>query len=159
MSDEAQRIGNGEREAAVAALQVHRTAGRLDSTEYEERSVQANQARTWADLTPLFADLPEPHPRPGATPAGTPLTSTASMPTQPEPPATASLPTQRPGTGLVSEPWAAWIMALTPFVVLLLFFVTGDHWEWFLAIPIVGLIVYGPKNRDRDRNRDRRRNR
>ena len=154
MSDEATRIGNGEREAAVAALQVHHAAGRLDSTEYEERSVRAGQARTWNDLTPLFADLPEPRPQPEAT--GAPLASTASMPTQSEPPATASLAAQPFGTGLIPEPWAAWIMALTPFVVLLLFFATGYHWEWFLAIPIIGLIVYGPNNRDQGRRqRDR----
>jgi hypothetical protein len=54
-------------------------------------------------------------------------------------------------------------MSLTPFAALLLFFATGYHWQWFLMIPVVGLIAYGPdghhghRSRDRDQRRDRRR--
>lgn len=56
------RIGDQEREAAVAALGEHFAAGRIDKDEYDERSAVAWTARTKRELTPLFADLPEPSP-------------------------------------------------------------------------------------------------
>lgn len=158
----AKRIGNGEREAAVAALKVHHTEGRLDSREYEDRSLEARQARTWADLDPLFADLPEPRPVPGAVPPASGLLPSSSTP-QPLAGSTPSLPASRASLrnngGLIREPWAAWVMSLTPFAALILFFTTGDWW-WFLGIPIAGIVIYGPDRRhgngDSNRNRDRR---
>src|SRR5690242_1551559 len=54
------RIGDDEREAAVAALGEHYAAGRLTKDEYDERSERAWDARTHAALMPLFADLPRP---------------------------------------------------------------------------------------------------
>src|SRR3954452_3443554 len=56
------RIGTAEREAAMADLGTHLEAGRLDPEEYGERSARVTEAPTAADLEPLFADLPEPHP-------------------------------------------------------------------------------------------------
>ncbi|MDR5700563.1 hypothetical protein [Agromyces aerolatus] len=45
----------------------------------------------------------------------------------------------------------ATIMALTPFVALVLFLIFGFAlgawawaWVWFLLIPVVGIIIYGP---------------
>ncbi len=35
------------------------------------------------------------------------------------------------------------IMGLTPIVALVLFFLTRS-WMWFLAVPVVGVLVYGP---------------
>jgi hypothetical protein len=35
------------------------------------------------------------------------------------------------------------IIALTPFVALVLFFVTRT-WVWFLMIPVMGILLYGP---------------
>jgi hypothetical protein len=61
--------------------------------------------------------------------------------------------------GLLPEPWGAWVMSLTPFAALILFFATGYHWQWFLIIPIAGLIVYGPDGRHGDRGRYRNRRR
>ena len=55
------RVGNGEREAAIAALGEHWRAGRLDPAEHEARTTKAFNAVTRADLDALFADLP---PRP-----------------------------------------------------------------------------------------------
>jgi uncharacterized membrane protein len=52
------RVGDTEREAAVAALGEHFAAGRLTKEEYDERSDRAYAARTASDLHPLFADLP-----------------------------------------------------------------------------------------------------
>ena len=57
------RIGDAERVAAATALGDHFAAGRLDQAEFDERLGRAYAARTYADLEPLFADLPQPHPR------------------------------------------------------------------------------------------------
>ena len=60
------RIGDEEREAAVAALGEHYAAGRLTKEEYDERAERAFAARTRSQLVPLFADLPRPAGTPGA---------------------------------------------------------------------------------------------
>jgi hypothetical protein len=132
MSDAERRIGNSEREAAVTALQVHLNAGRLTSSEYEDRSIQAHQARVRADLDMLFADLPQPD---DAAPAPVPQPVGSGQPASSR---------HGSGPGLLPEAWGGWVMALTPFVALLLFFATGHHWQWFLIIPIAGILVRGP---------------
>jgi Domain of unknown function (DUF1707) len=126
-----ERIGAQEREAAVAALRTHLEAGRLTPEEYEDRSVTAGSARTWGEVAPLFADLPDP--RPG--PVGARLSQAA-------PAATGALPALSDG---VKER----IMAVTPLAALVLFFLTRS-WLWFLAIPIAGALLYGS---DRKRRR------
>ena len=133
-----QRIGAAERDEAVAALRTHLEAGRLTPEEYEDRSVTASGARTWDELSPVFADLPEPRPAPvAAALARTGPASRGSLPALPD---------------SVRER----IMAVTPLVALVLFFVT-DTWLWFLAIPIVGALLYGNDRKDRHgRDRDRR---
>ena len=52
------RIGDADRDRAVAALGDHYAAGRLTAEEFDDRSSRAWQARTAEDLAPLFADLP-----------------------------------------------------------------------------------------------------
>ena len=52
------RIGDADRDRAVAALGDHYAAGRLTVEEFDDRSSRAWQARTAQDLAPLFADLP-----------------------------------------------------------------------------------------------------
>lgn len=64
------RIGDRERDAAVAALGEHYVAGRLTKEEYDERTAVAWQARTNSDLVPLFRDLPPL--RAGRAPASVP---------------------------------------------------------------------------------------
>lgn len=54
------RIGDAERSDAVAALGEHYATGRLTREEYDERSALAWEAQTYADLRPLFGDLPAP---------------------------------------------------------------------------------------------------
>lgn len=56
------RIGDAEREAAVAALSEHYTAGRITREEFDERSSLAFAARTSSQLWPLFTDLPPLRP-------------------------------------------------------------------------------------------------
>lgn len=53
------RIGDTERDQAVAVLSDHFVAGRLTQEEFEERSDHATRARYADDLAPLFADLPD----------------------------------------------------------------------------------------------------
>lgn len=60
------RIGDTERESAVAALAEHMSAGRLDIDEYGDRTARVTAAKTRGDLTALFSDLPGPHPTFGA---------------------------------------------------------------------------------------------
>ena len=52
------RIGDAERDRAVAALGDHFAAGRLTNEEFEQRMEQAIKARFNDDLEPLFVDLP-----------------------------------------------------------------------------------------------------
>jgi hypothetical protein len=52
------RIGDAERDAAIAALSRHYGDGRLTQQEHDERIELAMNARTDADLGALFADLP-----------------------------------------------------------------------------------------------------
>jgi Domain of unknown function (DUF1707) len=52
------RIGDAERDSAIAALGDHFAAGRLNTEEFEERVDQAIRARFNDDLEPLFVDLP-----------------------------------------------------------------------------------------------------
>ena len=54
------RIGDAERDQAVATLSEHFVAGRLTQDEFEERSEQATRARYIDELAPLFDDLPDP---------------------------------------------------------------------------------------------------
>jgi hypothetical protein len=58
------RIGDAERDRAIAALGDHFAAGRLSREEFDERVEAAMQARFDHDLGPLFADLPVPEPVP-----------------------------------------------------------------------------------------------
>lgn len=46
----------------MTALSEHLSAGRLDVTEYGDRSARLGTAKTRGELTELFADLPEPRP-------------------------------------------------------------------------------------------------
>ncbi|WP_203230851.1 DUF1707 SHOCT-like domain-containing protein [Agromyces humi] len=138
-----QRLSDAEREAAVAELAIARAEGRLAPTEYDERAAAAQRAVTRADLAPLFADLPDP----------TSTLPASSVTTAPPPPvAVADSPTQRQSRALGGRIGDT-IMALTPFLAVALFFITGFQvtfvwaWLWFLLIPIAGIIIYGPGNR------------
>jgi hypothetical protein len=56
------RIGEADRAAAQRALQDHMNAGRLQVTEYAERSAAAANAVMASEIAALFTDLPAPHP-------------------------------------------------------------------------------------------------
>ncbi|MEO6703925.1 MAG: DUF1707 domain-containing protein [Jatrophihabitantaceae bacterium] len=148
MSEPDYRIGTAEREAAIRALEEHLVAGRLDVDEYGQRSAQASVARTAADLRPLFADLPVPHAIGGSQRAA------VSQPAGPS----AAPARARHGNPLFGRAGES-LVALAPFVALLLFF--GAHLGWwvFLLIPVSGIVVYGNQGeakRARRTGRDRR---
>jgi hypothetical protein len=54
------RIGDDDRETAARELGEHFALGRITAEEHSERLEQIWAARTQADLTPVFADLPRP---------------------------------------------------------------------------------------------------
>jgi hypothetical protein len=60
--DDRLRIGDAEREAAAHELGEHYAMGRLTTEEHSERLERVWEARTAADLAPLFRDLPRPTP-------------------------------------------------------------------------------------------------
>ncbi len=164
-------LGGAEREAAIAALQVHRAAGRLDAAQYEERSVLAGRAATWPELDALFSDLPDPHAAPRGA-AQEPVAGSWQEPgsggARPFPPATGSPSTagadpaaRTPGAPAQRPPGEV-LRRLTPIIALVLFFLTarlgvGLAWLWFLLIPVVGILVPGPGGKqDRHDRRGRR---
>jgi Domain of unknown function (DUF1707) len=133
------RVGNAERDAAVTLLEEHWHAGRLDPAEHELRITRARAAVTQADLDVLFTDLPVPSPA---------TVSTGEVTVQ--------------GAGGFLENKRDTIIALTPFAALALFFLAGHNWMWFLMVPVMGILMYGPGGgrhagygRDRGRNRNR----
>lgn len=159
-SGSALRLSTDERERAVAALQVHADAGRLDGPELQSRVTAARSAVTRGDLAPLFSDLPgsvqlddhTTHQAASAAPAA------SVPPAQPVPPAAAYAP--GPAAPLPADPyqdghyrptnrWGLLVVSVMPFIAVILFFVTSGvwgyqySWLWFLLIPLAGALVYG----------------
>lgn len=110
------RIGDAERDAAVAALGEHYAAGRLDAQEYDERTSAAWAARSAGALMPLFTDLPAPHPRP--VPAG-PV------------PGSDAVPDRRRGPRMATVPLVALLAALLVVTPIPFFAVAILGWVWF----------------------------
>jgi hypothetical protein len=52
------RVGTDEREAVADILRLEHVAGRLDSSEFEERLDRCLTAKTYADLDGLIGDFP-----------------------------------------------------------------------------------------------------
>jgi Domain of unknown function (DUF1707) len=58
-SDQHLRVSDAERQAVADRLAEHFSEGRLDQAEFDERVGRAMSAKTRADLSGLFDDLPE----------------------------------------------------------------------------------------------------
>jgi hypothetical protein len=88
------RVGHDERAAALRALDTHFEAGRLDVTEYGDRSGAAGVATHRHELEDLFTDLPAPHPEfaPVAGPPAIPEKAPDHRPVHHRHPALALLP-------------------------------------------------------------------
>ncbi len=59
-ADQHMRVSDAERQAVADRLGEHFADGRLDQAEFDERVGRAMSAKTRADLSGLFDDLPEP---------------------------------------------------------------------------------------------------
>lgn len=140
------RLSDAERDEAVGALAQARTEGRLAETEYQERASSVRRAVTRGDLMPLFTDLPDAAPAPAAAAR---ISGYGAPDPYREPRRSRAL------GGRVGDT----IMALTPFLATALFFLFGFYvsfawsWLWFLMIPVVAIIIYGPSGRE-DRRSD-----
>jgi len=156
-------VGDAEREEALRALGDHMSAGRLDITEYGDRTAMVATSKTRGDLLVLFTDLPEPKPR-----FGQPVKAAAPPPPQPRP-----VPQPVPGRPGV-ERWQERSLgqriygALVPvaFLGALFLFFWTHAWFVFLlpvAFTIVGGSLFGDswshdrRAWERDRNRRNRR--
>ena len=58
------RVSDADRDRVTARLREHFAEGRLTPDELDERVSAALNAKTFGDLRPLMADLPEPVPAP-----------------------------------------------------------------------------------------------
>lgn len=63
------RIGDADRDQAVAFLQEHMAQGRIDASEFDDRMSRALKAKTASELAVLFDDLPDPRPPSPKNPA------------------------------------------------------------------------------------------
>ncbi|MCD2189080.1 DUF1707 SHOCT-like domain-containing protein [Actinomycetospora soli] len=143
------RIGNRERELAMAALDEHLREGRLEPGEYAERSAIASTARFRSELDGLFTDLPAPHPAyprsvpdVGSVPVGGP--PPASPPPPAAPAARDDLPELVAPIGARLGRHAGLLSALAPAIALVLFLVTGLRFpQIFLLVPVaIGVLAY-----------------
>src|SRR5215467_5194889 len=62
--DDRIRVSDADREHATSRLREHFAEGRLTQDELDERISTALNAKTFGDLRPVMADLPEPVPAP-----------------------------------------------------------------------------------------------
>ena len=134
------RIGDAERQAAVDALSEHFVAGRLNDAEFNERMDAAMQARTAADLWPLFSDLPRLETGPGASPeSGTlvPLVPPYLPATPPSPAAVPATPAGRSRAQTLQL-----IRTLVwPVAVVLVIFTGANFWTVVGAAILVSIVV------------------
>src|ERR1700761_2608088 len=118
------RVGHDERTAALKALDAHFEAGRLDVTEYGDRSGLAGSATYRHELEALFTDLPAPHPEftPEHGSSTAPAWPVDHRPVRHRPP----------------------VMALLPIIVaigLVLLVVVGGQPAGFVLFPMVFLLA------------------
>ncbi len=132
--DDSIRIGTRERDDALAALDLHRQAGRLDDFELEDRCGRVRDAVTRGEVRAVFADLPRPGPTFEGDPARRDLPRRSAVGGDPSatdspPPPTRATPGNR---------WSSTLLALAPFVGLAAC-VVARSWVGLLLIPVVVL--------------------
>ena len=134
------RVSDRDRQAAADRLRVAHDEGRLGFAEYDERLASAYQAVHFADLEPLFSDLPasagvvEPARRPSPPTARAPLTAH---------PAVRHMPTALKVLWIV---WAS-VVAINLTVWLLVSIGNGSvyFWPMWLLVPgaVLGVVTAG----------------
>ncbi|MBJ8347343.1 DUF1707 domain-containing protein [Antrihabitans sp. YC2-6] len=107
------RVGTEEREQALTRLSEHFSAGRLSVAEFDERSGQIAAATTRRQIDAVFTDLPDAIPD-------------SETPEKKQP----------------KWDWFGAVIAATPIIAVVLFFVLGS-WLWFLLIPVVPAVLEG----------------
>ena len=156
------RIGDADRDQAVAFLQEHMAQGRIDASEFDDRTSQALQAKTASELAVLFEDLPDPRPpsnnRPTyqsppwqnaqrsfeippwqRTPATSPEIAHHAQPAIPE--------SSKTDTVLAVLAAASW-----PAVILFCFATSWSYW-WLIFIPIFISSIAGSVRQQRQGRR------
>ncbi|GAA4541202.1 DUF1707 SHOCT-like domain-containing protein [Amycolatopsis samaneae] len=144
------RISDQDREAALTALGEHMSAGRIDIDEFGERSARITAAKTRGDLSAVFADLPQPHPRfdqPWQTVSAPPVPQATAAPPAPR---SSWTPAQRAVAALTPLVWIAAIVLMVS---------AGVSWL-ILLVPIgltaVGRGLWGQDWHGHDRHRELR---
>jgi len=110
------RLSDADRDRAAAELSEHFEAGRLTADEFDERLGRALQARSAADLAPLFADLPRKQP---------PVTARASGPAASGPFSCARVP----------------VVPIAILAVVALGALLSGHPGLFVLVPVVILLI------------------
>jgi len=141
-----QRIGDAERDRAAEYLREHMSVGRLSQDEFDERLTAALQARTAADLEPLFADLPAPKPGQDLNPAGgtawPAYQPPGNRPVVPPTAALASMPSGKSANLWTIASGIAW-----PAWILFCFATSWDFW-WLVFIPIIISSIAGQQKEE-----------
>ena len=125
-----QRIGDAERDRAADYLRDHMSVGRLSQEEFDERVTAALQARTSADLEPLFSDLPAPKPGQDVAVAGSTPWPAYPPATPPTSSAVAPLPDSTLANVLAAASGIAWVLFI-------LYWAVGPGVWWFVFVPIL----------------------
>jgi hypothetical protein len=121
------------------------TVGRLTQDEFDERLSAALQARTAADLEPLFRDLPAPKPGQEAATGHAPWPTyqpPASKPATTPSPVLSPMPSSKLADTLgvvAGVAWAAWMIFC---------FAVGWEFWWLVFIPVVISSVAGQRKED-----------
>jgi uncharacterized protein DUF1707 len=119
------RVSDPEREDALRMLGEHMATGRLDLTEYGERSAKVAAAKTRGQVSELFADLPDPRPAFGAP--AVPAPAPAPVP---------AAPRQRS----VAERIGPILVPIAGVVAVVLFFTVFKFWMIFLLPAVVAAL-------------------
>jgi hypothetical protein len=138
------RASHADRDQAIDRLKAAFVQGRLTRDELETRAAQAFSARTYADLSPLTADLPvEPPAKPSGQPA----------PAQPGRPVHPSIKVGAGALALITTAWI--ILAIVTgapagfFVGTLLIIVFGVPAATVVALPILAVLELESRRRKR----------
>jgi hypothetical protein len=113
-SDQHLRVSDAERQAVADRLGEHFADGRLDQAEFDDRVGRAMGAKTRADLSGLFSDLPD-----------------AGAPAVPHTPGRPGRPPRRRGHPVLV------------FVLLILFIMATAHAVWWVAAPWIWVAFLG----------------
>lgn len=127
--DDNLRLSDNERISAMSALATHFTEGRLDSNEFDERTLAVSQAKTVGEVRPLFEDLP------GQLAAALSPQQAAAVPAVSEDAELAEIRTR--GTNV--EKWDGLIGGVTLASFFILMFAFNISWAW-VVWPIMGVL-------------------